>query len=77
MACGTSGTSAVPSACTYGAGMRLKPVLSRLWTSTSRPPRPPKLTQAIRDRQISSRELLDDLLARAERLNPALNAIVA
>jgi len=35
------------------------------------------LTQAIRDRQISSRELLDYLLLRAERLNPALNAIVA
>ncbi len=35
------------------------------------------LAQAIRDRQISSRELLDDLLVRAERLNPALNAIVA
>ncbi len=36
-----------------------------------------ELTQAIRDRQISSRELLDGLLARAERVNPALNAIVA
>ena len=36
-----------------------------------------ELTQAIRDRRISSRELLDDVLARAERLNPALNAIVA
>jgi amidase len=36
-----------------------------------------ELTQAIRDRQISSRELLDDLLARARQLNPALNAIVA
>ncbi|MGD0683671.1 MAG: amidase family protein [Streptosporangiaceae bacterium] len=36
-----------------------------------------ELTQAIRDRQISSRELLDDLLARAERINPALTAIVA
>jgi amidase len=36
-----------------------------------------ELTQAIRDRQISSRELLEDLLARADRVNPALNAIVA
>jgi amidase len=36
-----------------------------------------ELTQAIRDRQLSSRELLDALLDRAERLNPALNAIVA
>ncbi len=36
-----------------------------------------ELTQAIRDRQISSRELLDGLVARAERVNPALNAIVA
>jgi amidase len=36
-----------------------------------------ELCQAIRDRVISSRELLDHLLARAERLNPALNAIVA
>jgi amidase len=36
-----------------------------------------ELTQAIRDRQLSSRELLGELLARAERVNPALNAIVA
>ncbi len=36
-----------------------------------------RLTRALRDRQISSRELLDGLLARAERVNPALNAIVA
>ena len=36
-----------------------------------------ELAQAIRDRRISSRELLEHLLARAERLNPALNAIVA
>jgi amidase len=36
-----------------------------------------ELAAAIRDRQLSSRELLDDLLARSDRLNPALNAIVA
>jgi amidase len=36
-----------------------------------------ELCQAIRDRVVSSRELLDELLARAERLNPALNAVVA
>jgi amidase len=36
-----------------------------------------ELTRAIRDRQLSSRELLDDLLARADLVNPALNAIVA
>jgi amidase len=36
-----------------------------------------ELSRAIRDRQISSRELLDGLLARAEGVNPALNAIVA
>jgi amidase len=36
-----------------------------------------ELTQAIRDRQISSRELLDFLVERSARLNPALNAIVA
>ena len=36
-----------------------------------------ELAQAIRDRQLSSRELLGALLARAERVNPALNAIVA
>jgi amidase len=36
-----------------------------------------ELTQAIRDRQISSRELLDQLVDRSARLNPALNAIVA
>ena len=35
------------------------------------------LTHAIRSREISSRELLDELAARAQRLNPALNAIVA
>lgn len=36
-----------------------------------------ELTRAIRDRQLSSRELLEELLARADRVNPALNAIVA
>jgi Asp-tRNA(Asn)/Glu-tRNA(Gln) amidotransferase A subunit family amidase len=36
-----------------------------------------EVSRAIRGRQISSRELLDGLLARAERVNPALNAIVA
>jgi len=36
-----------------------------------------ELCQALRDRVISSRELLDQLLARSERLNPGLNAIVA
>jgi amidase len=35
------------------------------------------LTRAIRERAISSRELLDKLVARAAELNPALNAIVA
>jgi amidase len=36
-----------------------------------------ELSHAIRTRVISSRELLDQLVARADRLNPALNAIVA
>ena len=36
-----------------------------------------EICQAIRARAISSRELLDQLLARSERLNPALNAIIA
>ncbi len=36
-----------------------------------------ELTQALRDRQISSRELLAYLLDRAAELNPELNAIVA
>jgi len=36
-----------------------------------------ELTQAIRERAISSRELLDHLLARIDRRNPDLNAIVA
>ncbi|HXW88312.1 MAG TPA: amidase family protein [Streptosporangiaceae bacterium] len=36
-----------------------------------------ELCRAIRDRTISSRELLETLLTRAERVNPALNAIVA
>ncbi|HUE61363.1 MAG TPA: amidase family protein [Acidimicrobiales bacterium] len=31
---------------------------------------------AIRDRRISSRELLDEYLSRIERINPALNAVV-
>jgi amidase len=35
------------------------------------------LTQALNAQQISSRELLDDLIDRAHRVNPALNAIVA
>src|SRR5258708_18479667 len=35
------------------------------------------LTGALRDRAISSRELLDHLLAGVERRNPALNAVVA
>jgi len=35
------------------------------------------LRQAITDREISSRELLDQLLSRADQVNPALNAIVA
>lgn len=36
-----------------------------------------ELASAIRHRTISSRELLDKLLARADLVNPALNAIVA
>ena len=36
-----------------------------------------ELSHAIQTRAISSRELLDQLVARADRLNPALNAIVA
>lgn len=35
------------------------------------------LTRAIRQRHISSRELLEKLLSRADLVNPALNAIVA
>lgn len=36
-----------------------------------------ELAEAIRLRRLSSRELLDDLLKRADERNPALNAIVA
>lgn len=36
-----------------------------------------ELISAIRDRSVSSREVLDHLLARTERLNPDLNAVVA
>jgi len=36
-----------------------------------------ELARAIREREVSSRELLEELLGRAERVNPALNAIVA
>ena len=36
-----------------------------------------QLTGAIRDRELSSRELLGHILARVEQRNPALNAIVA
>ncbi len=35
-----------------------------------------ELADAIRRRELSSRELLDHYLARVERLNPALNAVV-
>ncbi len=35
-----------------------------------------ELAASIRDREISSRELLDHFLARVERLNPRLNAVV-
>jgi len=37
----------------------------------------PELTRAMRDRTLSSRELLDHILARVEQRNPRLNAIVA
>jgi amidase len=36
-----------------------------------------ELTRALRDRTISSRELLDHLLARVDRQNPGINAVVA
>jgi amidase len=36
-----------------------------------------ELTRAVRDRTVSSRELLDHLLARVERHNPDINAVVA
>jgi amidase len=36
-----------------------------------------ELTSAIRDRELSSQQLLEELLARADLINPALNAIVA
>ena len=36
-----------------------------------------ELTQALRDRSVSSRELLEHALARVEEHNPALNAVVA
>ena len=35
-----------------------------------------ELAEAIRRRELSSRELLDHYLSRVERLNPALNAVV-
>jgi amidase len=35
-----------------------------------------RLAEAIRRRQLSSREVLDEYLARVERLNPPLNAVV-
>lgn len=40
-----------------------------LWTLTQQ-------AAAIRERRISSRELLDEYLARIDRINPALNAVV-
>ena len=36
-----------------------------------------ELTRAVRDRRVSSRELLDHVLARVEQRNPGLNAVVA
>ena len=35
-----------------------------------------ELAEAIRRRELSSRELLDHYLSRVERLNPPLNAVV-
>src|SRR6476620_6233884 len=35
-----------------------------------------RLAEALRRRQLSSREVLDEYLARVERLNPPLNAVV-
>ena len=35
-----------------------------------------RLAAAVRDKEVSSRELLDGYLARIERLNPAINAVV-
>src|SRR6476646_6400041 len=35
-----------------------------------------ELAEAIRNRDLSSRELLDHYLSRVERLNPPLNAVV-
>src|SRR6478672_13637554 len=35
-----------------------------------------ELSEAIRRRELSSRELLDHYLSRVERLNPSLNAVV-
>ncbi len=35
-----------------------------------------ELTAAIRNREVSSRELLDHLLERVERLNPRINAVI-
>jgi amidase len=40
-----------------------------LWTAS-------RLEQAIRDRSVSSRELLDAYVRRVERLNPSINAVV-
>jgi len=40
-----------------------------LWSAT-------RLAEAIRSKELSSRELLDDFAARIERLNPAVNAVV-
>src|SRR5829696_5422103 len=36
-----------------------------------------EISAAIRSREVSSREVLDALLARVEEVNPALNAVVA
>src|ERR1700760_185417 len=36
-----------------------------------------ELTEAIRNKSVSSRELLDAMLARVERFNPSLNAVCA
>jgi amidase len=36
-----------------------------------------EISRAIREREVSSREVLDHLLARVEEVNPALNAVVA
>ena len=52
------------------------PTIAACWTTPGPRSPPPSWPQAIRDREITSRELLELYLDRIERLDPTINAVV-